>query len=107
MRVRQVLRILSSASGRTLSCALGRRACTECFFGGKMSDNTWTGLRHRPTEAKGALSAFEQIYSMDGASSGRYPSRQFSSVQPEAFLGPQLQQIPTKRATNKSIRRQV
>ena len=34
MRVRKVLRILSSASGRTLSCTLGRRACTDSFFGG-------------------------------------------------------------------------
>ena len=73
MRVRKVLRILSSASGRTLSCTLGRRACTDSFFGGRRWDNTCSGLWH--TEAKSALSAFEQICSMDGVSSGRYPSR--------------------------------
>src|SRR6218665_2427903 len=35
------------------------------------------------------------------------PASQFSSGQPEALLGLQLQQIPTNRATNKLIRRQV
>src|SRR6218665_2562834 len=35
------------------------------------------------------------------------PAGQFSSGQPEALLDQQLQQIPTKRATNKLIRRQV
>src|SRR6218665_753585 len=77
MRARKFLRILSSATGRTLSCTLGRRACTDSFFGGRKSDNTWSGLWH--TEAKSALSAFEQICLIDGASSGRYPSRSILS----------------------------
>jgi len=65
MQVRKVLRILSSASGRTLSCTLGHRACTDSFLGGKRWDLTWSRLW--PTEAKTALFALEQICSMDGA----------------------------------------
>ena len=43
MRARKVLRTMSPASGRTLSGALGRRACTDSFLGGKGETSRDTG----------------------------------------------------------------
>lgn len=60
-------------SGRTMSCTLDDRGCGNSFFGRKRWDNTWPGWWH--TEATSALSVFEQICLMGGASLRRYPSR--------------------------------
>ena len=46
MRGRKVLRILSSASGRIQSCTLGRRACTDSFYGRKRSIISSICLNH-------------------------------------------------------------
>src|SRR6218665_253749 len=99
MRVRKVLRILSFASGRTLSCWYYRSQGVHRLFL-RRHDVRQRVVRVVAHEAKSALSVFEQICSMTVHLQEGTPADQFLSVLPEAFLNLQLQQIPTKRATN-------
>src|SRR6218665_25110 len=88
MQVRKVLNILSSASGRTLSCTLGHRACTESFLGGKSetSPDQGCGLQRQRVPCLPLSKAAGWTVHLQEGTTGS----QLSSVQPEAFLDLQL-----------------
>src|SRR6218665_2710502 len=81
MRVRKVLRILLSASGRTLSCTLGHASPLSSEAEGETTRDLGCGIpRQKVPCLPLSKSARWMVHLWEGT-----PAGQFSSGQPEAF----------------------